>query len=89
MGKSVMPWMIWHGITLIHIYDVTIIDVSGVEWIPDTSPRKSSLKLLRCCNMSSCNIGNYLIECQSEWYNNNLTFFNFIYSIMFTLVYTF
>ena len=37
--------------------------------------------------MLSCNIGNYLIKCQSGWYNNNSTYFT--YSISFTLVYTF
>ena len=53
---------------MIHIYDVIIIDVTGVQQFPVISPRENNWKLLHVCDMLPCNIGNYLIKRKSERY---------------------
>ena len=56
---------------MIHICDVAIIDVIGVQQFPVISPSENNWKLLHGCDMLSCNIANYLMKPQSEKIYNN------------------
>ena len=53
---------------MIHIYNATIIDVTGERKFPMILSRENNYKLLHSCVMLSCNIGNYLIKRQSKIY---------------------